>query len=126
MRSIVQAISLLTNAVAAAIGEALVPLSDDPNLVWNYVTCTMCVFISARKKLEIATDRTCHRSLAAVGGIGFFLSFRDLDRQEETLNELPPGKAWPKVPASSGTGKVSFFSRFRSSSDAEQAEKTET
>lgn len=41
MRSIVQALSLLTNAVSAAIGEALVPLSDDPNLVWNYMTCTM-------------------------------------------------------------------------------------
>ncbi|KAJ9096229.1 hypothetical protein QFC20_006473 [Naganishia adeliensis] len=104
MRSIVQAISLLTNAVAAAIGEALVPLSGDPNLVWNYMTCTI---------------------LAAVGGIGFFLSFRDLDRQEETLNELPPGKAWPKVAASSGTGKASFFSRFKSSAVAAQAEKTE-
>jgi POT family proton-dependent oligopeptide transporter len=41
MRSIVQAIALLTNAVAAAIGEALVPLSDDPHLIWNYMTSAL-------------------------------------------------------------------------------------
>ncbi|KAG7531982.1 hypothetical protein FFLO_03989 [Filobasidium floriforme] len=75
MRSIVQALSLLTNAVSAAIGEALVPLSDDPNLVWNYMTCTI---------------------LASLGGIAFFFTFRELDRQEETLNELPEGHVWPK------------------------------
>jgi POT family proton-dependent oligopeptide transporter len=79
MRSIVQALSLLTNAVAAAIGEALVPLSDDPNLVWNYMTCTI---------------------LAAIGGIAFWFTFRDLDRNEEILNEIPSGHCWPRgIPA---------------------------
>ncbi|KAJ9120010.1 hypothetical protein QFC22_002907 [Naganishia vaughanmartiniae] len=79
MRSIVQALSLLTNAVAAAIGEALVPLSDDPNLVWNYMTCTI---------------------LAAVGGLAFWFTFRDLDRNEEILNEIPSGHCWPRgIPA---------------------------
>jgi POT family proton-dependent oligopeptide transporter len=103
MRSIVQAISLLTNAIAAAIGEALVPLSDDPNLVWNYMTCTI---------------------LAAVGGIGFFLCFRDLDRQEESLNELPVGSAWPKTSAE-GTAKASIFSRFKRSNQTKQIGKSE-
>ena len=41
MRSIVQAIALLTHAVAAAIGEALVPLSDDPHLIWNYMVSAL-------------------------------------------------------------------------------------
>lgn len=75
MRSIVQALSLLTNAVSSALGQALSPLADDPLLVWNYVTCTL---------------------LAFVGGVLFFLTFRGLDRQEEVLNELPEGHVWVK------------------------------
>lgn len=46
-------------------------------------------------------------SLAALGGIAFFFTFRDLDREEETLNELPEGHVYlaPK------TKKAGFFSR---------------
>ncbi|KAJ9098571.1 hypothetical protein QFC20_005913 [Naganishia adeliensis] len=92
MRSIVQAIALLTNAVAAAIGEALVPLSGDPHLVWNYMLCAI---------------------LAALGGIAFFITFRDLDREEETLNELPEGHVYlaPRIK------KASFFSRGQKSEE---------
>ncbi|KAI5449286.1 hypothetical protein NCC49_005148 [Naganishia albida] len=86
MRSIVQAIALLTNAIAAAIGEALVPLSDDPHLVWNYMTCAL---------------------LAAIGGIGFFFTFRELDREEEALNDLPEGHVY----LAPRTKKAGFFSR---------------
>ena len=35
MRSLVQALALFMYAIAAALGQALVPLSDDPLLVWN-------------------------------------------------------------------------------------------
>ncbi|GHJ89990.1 hypothetical protein NliqN6_6392 [Naganishia liquefaciens] len=90
MRSIVQAIALLTNAVAAAIGEGLVPLSDDPHLIWNYMVSAL---------------------LAAAGGIGFFICFRQLDREEEVLNELPEGHVWFKERPAKAE-KKSFFSRF--------------
>jgi POT family proton-dependent oligopeptide transporter len=110
MRSIVQAIALLTNAVAAAIGEALVPLSDDPHLVWNYMLCAMFVIhLPTTSSGSSLIFFLLKNSLAALGGIAFFFTFRDLDREEETLNELPEGHVYlaPK------TKKASFFSRGR-------------
>lgn len=70
MRSLVQAIALFTNAIAAAIGQALVPLTDDPLLVWNYVIPAILAFI---------------------GGSCFYLQFRKLDLDEDHLNMLPAG-----------------------------------
>lgn len=70
MRSLVQAVALFTNAIAAAIGEALVPLADDPLLVWNYMVPAI---------------------LAFVGGCMFWLQFAQLDRDEDKLNMLPEG-----------------------------------
>ncbi|KAL4953051.1 POT family-domain-containing protein [Aspergillus filifer] len=67
MRSLVQAVSLFMNAFSSAIGQALVPLADDPLLVWNYAVVAI---------------------LAFVGGIGFWLSNYKLDRQEDELNTL--------------------------------------
>jgi hypothetical protein len=57
-------------------------------------------------------------SLAAIGGIGFFITFRDLDREEETLNELPEGHVWFKERPAKAE-KKSFFSRFRRSEKAQ-------
>lgn len=53
------------------------------------------------------------RSLAALGGIAFFITFRDLDREEETLNELPEGHVYlaPRIK------KASFFSRGQKSEE---------
>lgn len=108
MRSIVQAIALLTNAIAAAIGEALVPLSDDPHLVWNYMTCAL------RKSTSLFIPFPVPRSclflsflVAAIGGIGFFFTFRELDREEEALNDLPEGHVY----LAPRTKKAGFFSR---------------
>jgi POT family proton-dependent oligopeptide transporter len=111
MRSIVQAIALLTNAVAAAIGEALVPLSDDPHLVWNYMLCAMCVCLSWSFPRNAANP--IFHSLAAIGGVAFFITFRDLDREEETLNELAEGHVYlaPRIK------KASFFSRRQKSEE---------
>lgn len=36
MRSLVMSVALFTSAISAALGEAFVPISADPNLVWNY------------------------------------------------------------------------------------------
>ncbi|KAL8306462.1 hypothetical protein RB597_003022 [Gaeumannomyces tritici] len=71
MRSMVQAISLFTTSLSAALGEAFVPLSADPLLVWNYGVVAV---------------------LAAVGGLLFWLNFKSLDAEEDALNELPEGK----------------------------------
>jgi POT family proton-dependent oligopeptide transporter len=76
MRSMVQAVSLFMTAFAAALGQALVSLADDPLLIWNYTVCA---------------------ALAFFGGVCFFIQFRHLDKQEDELNELPEGQVANKT-----------------------------
>ncbi|OAA72501.1 oligopeptide transporter [Cordyceps fumosorosea ARSEF 2679] len=71
MRSMVQAVALFSVSFAAAIGQALVGLSADPLLVWNYGVVAI---------------------LAVIAGTCFFLQFKDLDIIEDELNELPEGQ----------------------------------
>ncbi|KAJ5569355.1 hypothetical protein N7450_011841 [Penicillium hetheringtonii] len=68
MRSLVQAVALFMNAISAAIGQAMVGLSEDPLLVWNYAVTAI---------------------LAFVGCAGFWLTNYKLDREEDKLNLLP-------------------------------------
>jgi proton-dependent oligopeptide transporter, POT family len=70
MRSLVQAFALFQTAIANAIGEALVALSADPLLTWNYTVFAVLSFI---------------------GGVLFWLSHRKLDAEEDALNQLPTG-----------------------------------
>lgn len=65
MKSTVQALALFTSAVSSALGQALVALSEDPLLVWNYGSVAV---------------------VALIGGIGFFLTFRKADRDEDAMN----------------------------------------
>jgi POT family proton-dependent oligopeptide transporter len=67
MRSMVAAIALFTNAISSALSQALVPLCDDPLLIWNYGVVAV---------------------LAALGGIGFWLTFYKLDKEEDKMNML--------------------------------------
>lgn len=62
------AIQLFTNAIAAALSQALVSLSEDPLLVWNYAVTAI---------------------LAFVFGIAFYIAHRGLDKEEDELNMLP-------------------------------------
>ncbi|KAK4241423.1 POT family-domain-containing protein [Achaetomium macrosporum] len=78
MRSMVQSIALFMNAIASAIGFALVALAGDPLLIWNYGVVAV---------------------LAAVGGTMFWLQFRHLDKQEDELNMLPQGEVGGEVVA---------------------------
>ncbi|KAI9927289.1 hypothetical protein ASPWEDRAFT_33221 [Aspergillus wentii DTO 134E9] len=68
MRSLVQAVALFMNAISAAVGQALVGLSEDPLLEWNYAVVAI---------------------LAFVGGFGFWATNYKLDREEDRLNNLP-------------------------------------
>lgn len=70
MRSFVQAFALFMSAISAALGEALLPLSENPLLVWNYGTMAVISFIA---------------------GCVFWLQYRQLDRDEDRLNMLPTG-----------------------------------
>ena len=70
MRSLVMAFGLFMTAFAAAIGQALVGLSADPLLVWNYAVVAILAFI---------------------GGVCFWIQYRELDRREDQLNMLPTG-----------------------------------
>jgi POT family proton-dependent oligopeptide transporter len=67
-RSMVQAVCLFMNAIASAIGFALVPLASDPLLVWNFAVPAILAFF---------------------GGSMFWLQFRKLDKEEDRLNNLP-------------------------------------
>ncbi|KAJ5734489.1 hypothetical protein N7493_003275 [Penicillium malachiteum] len=82
MRSLIQAISLFTNAISAAIAEALNPLSSDPLLIWNYGVFAV---------------------LAGVGGFGFIWQFWSLDKEEDELNNLPEGRVMADEKAVMGT-----------------------
>lgn len=70
MRSLVAAFALFMSAIASALGEAFVPLVDDPLLIWNYGSMGVIAFIA---------------------GSLFWLSHRNLDAQEDKLNMLPTG-----------------------------------
>ena len=65
MRSLVMSLFLFASAIASALGQAFVTLSDDPLLIWNYA-----VFAA----------------LAFVGGVVFWFTFRELDEAEDDLN----------------------------------------
>ncbi|KAJ5587998.1 uncharacterized protein N7459_003763 [Penicillium hispanicum] len=71
MRSLVQAVALFMNAISSAIGQALVGLSADPLLEWNYGVTAI---------------------LAFVGCAGFWLTNYKLDREEDELNMLPSSR----------------------------------
>jgi POT family proton-dependent oligopeptide transporter len=71
MRSLVQAVALVMNAFSSAIGQALVGLSVDPLLVWNYALVAILAFI---------------------GAAGFWLTNYKTDREEDQLNMLPNSK----------------------------------
>lgn len=70
MKSSVTAICLFMNAISSALSQALVALSADPLLVWNYGVVAV---------------------VAALGGLFFYLSNRKLDKEEDSLNSLPGG-----------------------------------
>ncbi|KAL2865375.1 putative MFS peptide transporter [Aspergillus lucknowensis] len=67
MKSIVQSLYLFTNAISAAIQQALTALSADPLLKWNYG------FVAV---------------LAFFGGNFFFYTHYALDKEEDALNQL--------------------------------------
>jgi POT family proton-dependent oligopeptide transporter len=63
MRGLVMGVNLLQTAFSAALG----PLSADPLLVWNYVVVAV---------------------LASAGGVGFWFTWRGLDKREDELNMI--------------------------------------
>lgn len=68
MRSLVTSYWHFMSAFSNAIGQALVSLSEDPLLVWNYGVVAVLAFI---------------------GGILFWLHQRPTDKREDALNMLP-------------------------------------
>ncbi|KAJ4132537.1 hypothetical protein NW754_015354 [Fusarium falciforme] len=67
MKSLVMSVNLFMSCISAAIGQAFVPLSADPLLVWNY-TIVACI--------------------AFVGGLAFWFCFHHLDSEEDKWNML--------------------------------------
>jgi POT family proton-dependent oligopeptide transporter len=67
MKSLVMSINLFMSAFASAVGQAWVPLSTDPLLVWNYVSIAI---------------------IALFGGVGIWLCFHNLDKEEDKWNSI--------------------------------------
>ncbi len=67
MKSLVMSIFLFQTAISNAIGFALVPLAEDPLLIWNYGVFAV---------------------ISAVCGCLFWFFFHKLDKEEDKLNNL--------------------------------------
>lgn len=67
MRSLVMAVNLAMSAVSSALAQALVGLSADPLLVWNYAVAAILAFL---------------------GGAAFWYCFAQLDRDEDKWNMI--------------------------------------
>ena len=57
MRGLVMGVNLLQNALSAALGQALLPLADDPLLVWNYGIVAILAFLGALLPFSITLHR---------------------------------------------------------------------
>ncbi|KAK2757413.1 oligopeptide transporter [Colletotrichum kahawae] len=68
MRGLVTGVFWFVHAFSSAIAQAFVGLAADPLLVWLYTTIAI---------------------ISSLGGIGFWLTFRKLDKEEDALNALP-------------------------------------
>lgn len=71
MRSFVTGMFWFTHAFSSAIAQAFVPLADDPLLVWLYTAIAIVTFF---------------------GWIGFWWTFRALDKENDDLDKLPEGE----------------------------------
>jgi proton-dependent oligopeptide transporter, POT family len=67
MKSFVQSVYMLTNAVGYAIGEALAPVAYDPAILWMFVGLACASFSS---------------------GVAFYACFRHLNAKEDEMNAL--------------------------------------
>lgn len=67
MKSMVMAVNLAMSAISSALGQAFTPLAGDPHWIWNYGSVAI---------------------IAAAGGVGFWLCFRHLDKDEDMWNNL--------------------------------------
>jgi POT family proton-dependent oligopeptide transporter len=68
MKSLVMAVGLFTTAIGSAIQEAFIPMVKDPLLVYMYATLAVISFVA---------------------GCLFAVMYRDIDREEDYLNNLP-------------------------------------
>ncbi|KAH7009978.1 POT family-domain-containing protein [Ilyonectria destructans] len=93
MKSLVMSVNLFMSAVSAAIGQAFVPLSSDPLLVWNY-TVVACISL--------------------VGGVAFWFCFKNLDSEEDKWNML-------KKSTYKGTNQPNALENKIADNDAERA-----
>lgn len=89
MRSLVMSFGLFMSALSAAIGEAFVPLSTDPLLVWNYGSMAVISFVA---------------------GIIFWFFYRKLDAEEDALNMLATGHIGTRAQAEDVERKLSVAS----------------
>lgn len=104
MRSLVASFALFMTALSAAIGEAFVPLSTDPLLVWNYGSMAVIAFVA---------------------GIAFWFYYRQLDIDEDKLNMLPTGHMGTRKQAEDIEHRISMAEEKRASVVADEKRTSE-
>ena len=85
MKSFVQSLYLFTNAIGSALGEALVPATGDPAIMWMYTGISVASFITA---------------------IVVWIIFHHYDREETAMNELDARAHSEKTDPASETASV--------------------
>ncbi|PPJ51210.1 hypothetical protein CBER1_07517 [Cercospora berteroae] len=85
MKSFVQSLYLFTNAIGSALGEALVPATGDPAIMWMYTGISVASFITA---------------------IVVWTIFHHYDREETAMNELDARAHSEKTDPASETASV--------------------
>ncbi|KAK4495971.1 hypothetical protein PRZ48_013239 [Zasmidium cellare] len=84
MKSFVQSLYLLTNALGSALNEALVPATGDPDILWMYTGISCAAFATA---------------------IIFWFTFHHYDQQEQQMNELDAEEAYGGMTHGQGNAK---------------------
>lgn len=90
-------VNLVQTAFSAALGQALIPLAEDPLLIWNYALVAILAFLG-ESTLLMARSNPRHsinapaNSVVYTGGIGFWFTWKDLDAKEDELNMIQATK----------------------------------
>ena len=85
MKSFVQSMYLFTTAIGAALSEAFVPATGDPDIMWMYTGIGV--------------------GAVATAGVFWFL-FHEYDDQEEELNRLDAHDTWGGKPGEESDGET--------------------
>ena len=88
MRGLVMGVNLFSTAISAAIGQALVPLAEDPLLICKF-DFSLGFLCEAYLLTSLPGNYGVVALIAFFGGIAFWFTWRGLDSKEDEMNLIP-------------------------------------